>query len=148
MSTTASKYDDQSRPLRRALRLAVIASAIISVAMAALWGALRDLPGLWGVLLGAGIGFGFAALTLLSVLLTSKTDATTTGIVVLGGWLLKIVVLIIVLVIIRDLEFYDRWALFSTVAAVTVVMMASEVWGISTTNVTYVDTSQRASDGS
>ncbi|MDO4927682.1 MAG: hypothetical protein Q3976_01235 [Corynebacterium sp.] len=135
----ASKYDDHRRPLQRALRYAMVATAIIAVISAAFWGGLRELPGLWGVLIGVGIGFGFAIVTVISVLATANTNSTTTGAVVLGSWLLKIVVLIIVLAVLKDMEFYDRLALFVTVAAVTVAMMASEVWAIVTTNVTYVN---------
>lgn len=135
----SSKYDDHRRPLQRALRYALVATIIIAVASAAVWGGLRDLPGLWGVLIGVGIGFGFAIFTVISVLATANTNPTTTGAVVLGSWLLKIVVLIIVLVVLRDMDFYDPLALFVTVAAVTVAMMASEVWAIVTTNVTYVN---------
>lgn len=145
MQNTQSQYDDHRRPLRRALRFAFIATAVIVVLSAIVWGSLRDLPGLWGVLIGAAIGFSFAALTLVSVLATANTNVTTTGVVVLGGWLLKMVVLVVVLALLRNQDFYDHLALFVTVSAVIVAMMISEVWAIVTTNVSYVDTSQRSS---
>ncbi|BAM27200.1 putative membrane protein [Corynebacterium ulcerans 0102] len=93
---------------------------------------------MWGVLLGASIGGGFVLLTALSVLATSNTSAATTGAIVLGGWLLKIVVLIIVLVGIRNLEFYDKYAFLVTLVLALVVVLACEVWGVITSKVTYV----------
>lgn len=136
--TSTSKYDDQRRPLLRALRFGSIALLVSTIASLVLWGALRDLPGIWGVLIGAGIGGSFVLLTVISVLMTSGTNASTTGAVVLGGWLLKIVVVIIVFALIRGLDFYDPMALFVTVIVALVVVLGSEVYGVITAKVTYV----------
>lgn len=133
-----SEYDDHKRPLLRALKygwISLIAATIISLAV---WGAMRDLPGIWGVALGASIGGGFMLLTVLSVLATSNTTAATTGAVVLGGWLFKIIILLFVLFILRGQDFYDRLAFVVTVVLALVVVLASEVWGVITTKVTYV----------
>lgn len=134
-----SEYDDPRRPLLRAVRFGTIALAVITIISLALWGYFRDLPGIWGVLIGAAIGGGFVLLTALSVLFTSSTNPATTGAVVLGSWLLKIVVLIIVLAIIRDMQFYDRMALLVTLVLALVVVLATEVWGVITARVTYVN---------
>src|SRR5699024_552615 len=109
-TASRSEFDDPRRPLLRAVRFGTAALLIITVISLAVWGGVRDLPGIWGVLIGAAIGGGFVLLTAASVLFTSSTNPATTGAVVLGSWLLKIVVLIIVLVLIRDLTFYDRTA--------------------------------------
>ncbi|MDF5821866.1 hypothetical protein P4N68_12390 [Corynebacterium felinum] len=133
-----SEYDDQRRPLVRALKFGSIALVIITVASLGLWGWLRDLPGIYGVLIGAAIGGGFVLMTVFSVLVTSGTNASTTGAVVLGGWLLKIVLVFAVFFFIRDLTFYDNIALFVTVVAALVVVLACEVYGVITSKVTYV----------
>ena len=57
---------------------------------------------------------------------------------VLGGWLLKLVLLLGVLAVIREMDFYDTWALFLSVVAALVVTLGTEVWGIVTSKVTYV----------
>lgn len=134
-----SEYDDPRRPLLRAVRFGSIALAIITVISLAVWGGMRDLPGIWGVLIGAAIGGGFVLMTAASVLFTSSTNPATTGAVVLGSWLLKIVVLIIILAIIRDMEFYDRMALLVTLILALIVVLATEVWGVITAKVTYVN---------
>ena len=134
-----SEYDDPRRPLLRAVRFGSIALAILTVISLAVWGGMRDLPGIWGVLIGAAIGGGFVLMTAASVLFTSSTNPATTGAVVLGSWLLKIVMLIIILAIIRDMEFYDRMALLVTLILALIVVLATEVWGVITAKVTYVN---------
>lgn len=133
-----SEFDDHRRPLQRAVKLGTVALVVLTIISLAVWGGLRDLPGIWGVLIGAALGGGFVILTALSVLITSNTDAATTGAIVLGSWLLKIVVLIIVLVVIRDMQFYDTVALFVTVILALIVVLAMEVWGVMTSRVTYI----------
>ena len=100
-----SEFDDHRRPLQRALKYGTIALIVLTLASLAIWGATRGLPGVWGVLIGAAIGGGFVLLTALSVLFTANSNVTTTGAVVLGGWLLKIVILLIVLALIKNMTF-------------------------------------------
>ena len=58
--------------------------------------------------------------------------------VVLGGWLLKIVLLVIVLLFIRDLDFFHRGALLTTVVLALVAVLGAEVWATVSTRTTYV----------
>ncbi|WP_092257376.1 hypothetical protein [Corynebacterium cystitidis] len=122
----------------RALRLGSWALVILTIVSLAVWGGLRELPGIWGVLIGAAIGGGFVLATVISVLATSNTSPSTTLAVVLGGWLVKIVVLLLVLAWLRTMDFYDSTALGVTTIAALVVVLATEVWGVVTTRVTYV----------
>ncbi|MDO5098435.1 MAG: hypothetical protein Q4D85_06705 [Corynebacterium sp.] len=140
LSTTDSDspYDDQRRPLFRALKFGSVALVIITIISLAIWGSIRDLPGILGVLVGAAIGGGFVLLTVVNVLITAKTNASVTGAVVLGGWLLKIVVVFIVLYFLKDKTFYDPIALFVTVVVSLVVVLGTEVYGVITSKVTYI----------
>lgn len=131
-------YDDPKRPLLRAVKLGSWALVILTVVSLAIWGATRELPGIWGVLIGAAIGGGFVLFTALSVLFTANTSASTTLAVVLGGWLVKIVILILILAWLRSMDFYDQAALGVTTIAALVVVLATETWGVITTRVTYV----------
>lgn len=133
-----SEFEDPRRPLQRAVRLGSIALLGFTVASLAGWGAMAGLPGIWGVLLGAAIGGGFVLLTALSVLVTSGSTPANTMAVVLGSWLLKIVVLLAVLLLIRDLTFYHKMAMFVTVVGALIITLGTEVWGIITARVTYV----------
>lgn len=131
-------FEDHRRPLIRALKTGGGALVIVTVISLMVWGGMRELPGIWGVLLGAALGGGFVLLTAASVLLTSSTTPSTTMAVVLGSWLLKIIVLILALLWLRTMDFYDTAAFVTTVIIALVVVLASEVWGVVTTNVTYV----------
>lgn len=133
-----SQYSDHTRPLNRALKLGFGALIVFTVISLAVWGYLRDLPGIWGVLIGAGLGGSFVLLTALLVRLTANSAPTTAMAVVLGGWLVKIVLFIIVFMLLDGLTFYDRTAFAVTVIVALVVVLATEVWGIITSNVTFV----------
>ena len=103
--------------MQRAVKLGGLALLVITVVSLAVWGGIRGLPGIWGVLVGAAIGGGFVLFTALSVLLTANTTPANTMAVVLGGWLLKVIVLVMVLLVIRDMDFYDTCLLYTSDAA-------------------------------
>lgn len=132
------EYEDPQAPLKRALKLGGWALVALTIVSLAVWGGMRDLPGIWGVLLGAAIGGGFVLLTVVSVLLTSNTTPATTMTVVLGSWLVKLLVLMGILAWLRTVTFYDTTAFAVTIIAALVVVLATEVWGIMTTRTLYV----------
>lgn len=134
-----SQYSDHTRPLNRALKLGSAALVVTAVVSLAIWGYFRDLPGIWGVLIGVAIGGSFVLLTALLVRVTANSAPATAMAVILGGWLVKIVVFIIVFMLLDGLDFYDRTAFATTVIVALVVVLATEVWGIITTNVTFVN---------
>ena len=135
---TDTEFEDQRRPLVRAVKFGALALAALTVISLVVWGLVGGAPGLWGVVIGAAIGGGFVLLTALSVLLTAGTSPSTTMAVVLGGWLLKIVLLVIVLLFIRDLDFFHRGALLTTVVLALVAVLGAEVWATVSTRTTYV----------
>ncbi|MFI5504225.1 hypothetical membrane protein [Corynebacterium kutscheri] len=138
-STQDTDFTDHRRPLVRALRIGARSLLVFTILSLMGWGAVSGLSGIWGVLIGAAIGGGFVLLTALSVLIAADTSAATTGIIVLGGWLIKIVVFIAILALIRDLTFYDNIAMFVTVVTALVITLAAETWAVITTRVTYID---------
>ena len=131
-------FDDPRLPIQRAVSLGAKALLAITIVSLAVWGGMKGMPGVWGVAIGAAFGGGFVLFTAGSVLLTAKSTPPTTIALVLGGWLIKLIVLIGVLALIRDLDFYDTWALFITVVLALVVTLGTEVWGVVTSRVTYV----------
>ncbi|MFD2793168.1 hypothetical protein ACFS27_06375 [Promicromonospora vindobonensis] len=76
---------------------------------------LAGLPGVWGALVGAALAGLFSGGTVLSMLFAVGKGPTTTGAIVMGGWLIKIAVLIGVLAALSGLDFYDRWTLMAVV---------------------------------
>jgi len=68
----------------------------------------------------------------------ASTTPTTTGAVVLGTWLMKVIVVLMVLVLIRDLTFYSHVAFFVTLLVALIVVLATEAYGVITSRVTYL----------
>lgn len=136
--TAESEFDDPRRPLLRALKFGSVALLIVTVISLIGWGAAADLAGIWGVVIGAAIGGGFVLLTVVSVLATSRTDPITTAVVVMAGWLIKIVIMLLVLWVLSGMTFYDTWALAVTIIVSLVIVLVTETWGVVTSRVTYV----------
>lgn len=135
----ASAMSDHKRPLVRALQVAVWALVALTIVSLMAWGAARDLPGIWAVLMGVAVGGSFVLLTAVTVLATSDSSPNSTMAVVLGGWLLKMGVLVVFLLWIRGYDFYDHAAFGVTTIAALVVALAAETWGVITTRTTYLD---------
>ncbi|MBA1836024.1 hypothetical protein GC584_05950 [Corynebacterium sp. zg912] len=130
---------DHRRPLVRALKVAGWALVALTVVSLMAWGAAREIPGIWAVLMGVAVGGSFVLLTAVSVLVTSNSSPSATMAVVLGGWLLKMGVLVLFLLWIRGFNFYDHKAFGVTTIAALVVALAAETWGVITTRTTYLD---------
>ena len=140
VSDTA-QYQDQRRPLLRALRFGTIALVALLIVSLMGWGAVSGVPGLWAVLMGVGIGGGFVLLTAISVLVTSKSTPTATMAVVLGGWLIKMVVIVLILLALRDATFYDSTAFGVTTIAALVVALGAEAMGVLSARTAYIQQS-------
>lgn len=134
----ADEFVDHRRPLIRALKAGGWALVALTIVSLMGWGATRDLPGIWGVLMGVAIGGGFVLATALTVLATSNATPTATMAVVLGGWLVKMVVVVLLLLWIRGFGFYDRTAFGVTTIAALVVALAAEAWGTLTSRTAYL----------
>lgn len=134
----ASIYTDQSRPLKRALTFGTIALVVVTLASLVGWWMAAGTPGLYGALIGVGLGGGFILITVVLAVATAKSTPTVTAAVVLGGWLVKLVAMIVVLALIKDLDFYSKGALFLTVILALIIVLGSETWGILSSRTTYV----------
>ncbi|WCZ38706.1 hypothetical protein [Corynebacterium jeddahense] len=135
----ASDASDHRQPLIRALKVAGWALVALTVVSLMAWGAARDLPGIWAVLMGVAVGGGFVLATAATVLATANSTPTTTMAVVLGGWLVKVGLLAVFLMWIRGFDFYDHRAFGVTTLAALAVALAAETWGVITTRTTYLD---------
>ena len=132
------EFLDQRLPITRALKIAVGALVALTLISLMAWGAARELPGIWGVLMGVAIGGGFVLATAATVLATSNSTPSVTMAVVLGGWLVKMVVLILLFVWLRGFDFYDNTAFAVTTLAALVVALTAEAWGVITSRTAYL----------
>lgn len=109
---------------RRALRDVLVGLAGLAVVGVGVGAAVAGAAGAWGALLGVAVALVFSGSTVLTMLATARTAGSTTGAVVLGGWLAKMVLLVVVLVALRGLDFYDRGT-FVTVLLIGVLGSAA-----------------------
>lgn len=114
---------------------ALLALAVVGSGLSFL---LAGIPGVWGALIGAALGGLFILATAGSILVGAKTSATNLAMIVLGGWLLKLIFLVVALAVLRNYYFYNRVALFAVVCGAVAVVLGSEVMAVLKTKVTYV----------
>ncbi|WP_253691614.1 hypothetical protein [Cellulosimicrobium protaetiae] len=105
---------------RTALRDVLVLLGALTVLGVAIGALVAGLPGVWGALLGVGVALLFSATTVWAMLRTVDASPSTTAAVVMGSWLVKMVVLIVILVVLRGMDFYDRWV-FAAVLLVGVI---------------------------
>jgi hypothetical protein len=116
--TPAARPHDPARAVfRTALRDMLLLLAVLLVLGVGLGYLLAGLPGVWGALIGVGLALLFSGTTVVSMLLTAHSPATTMAAVVMGAWLGKIVVLIAVLALLRGEDFYHRGVLAAVLFA-------------------------------
>jgi hypothetical protein len=130
---------DSLAPLRAGLRYGLLGLIALILVGLAVWWPLAGTPGLWGVLVGAGVGGSFILLTVITIMATAKLPATMTMAAVMGSWFLKMVVVLVVMALLGRMDFYSKGALVSMLIGAIVAVLGAEVWGVMKTNALYVD---------
>lgn len=138
MSENEQDTIPQHAPLVAALRYGAAGLVLVAVLSAIVSTIAAGTPGLWGALIGAGLGGAFILATALTMYFMREAAPTTLAAVMLGTWLLKLIIAIAVMAVLRDMDFYDKYALVFTVIAALVVLLGAETMGILRTNVPYV----------
>ena len=109
---TSPEPGDAAREVfRTALRDMFVLLAVLSVLGVSIGFLMAGTAGLWGALIGVALALMFSGTTVLSMLRTAHSSATTMAAVVLGAWLAKFLVLIVVLALLRGQDFYSRTVL-------------------------------------
>lgn len=108
-SAAAAATDEAVRAVfRRALRGMLVLVAVLAVVGSVVGWLVAGAAGLWAALIGVAITLVFSGTTVVSMLRTAGSSATTTGAVILGAWLAKMVVLVAVFAVLDGQDFYDR----------------------------------------
>lgn len=108
--------DDPVRSvLRRALRDMLVLVGVLAVVGVVVGYLVAGLPGVWGALIGVVVALVFSGTTVLSMLRTASSSVSTTGAVVLGAWLVKMMFLIVLFAVLDGMDFYDRGVLVGVV---------------------------------
>ncbi|MFD1812749.1 hypothetical protein [Rhodococcus gannanensis] len=146
MSFSPQPLPDPSAPLRAAVRWGIaglIALAVVGSLVASL---IAGWAGLWGALIGVAVGGGFILCTALAVLFTEKMPPATSGLVLLGSWLLKMILAIVVLGLLKGMDFYSKGALATVIVLALIIVLGAETIGLVRVKVPYVDTVDPESD--
>lgn len=130
--------------LRRALRDMLVLVAVVAVVGVAVGYALEGVPGVWGALIGAAVALVFSGTTVLSMLRTADSTAATTGAVILGAWLVKMLLLVVLFAVLDDLTFYDREVLVGVVLAGVLGSVYLDYRAVRTGRVPYVEPAAEA----
>src|SRR5690606_3981762 len=106
--------DDPVRAVfRRALRDMLVLVGVLAVLGIGVGALVAPTPGqgIWGAVIGVVVALVFSGTTVISMLTTAGSSATTTGAVILGAWLVKMIVLVALFAVLDDQDFYDRTVL-------------------------------------
>jgi hypothetical protein len=133
--------------LRRALRGMLVLVLVVAVGGSAIGWALEGMPGVWGALIGAGVALVFSGTTVLSMLRTADASAATTGVVVLGAWLVKMVLLVVLLAVLDGMTFYDREVMVVVVLVAVLGSVHLDYRAVATGRVPYVEPSSPGTAG-
>lgn len=101
--------------LRRALRDMLVLVGVLAVVGIAAGAVVAGVPGVWGAVIGVLVALVFSGTTVVSMLRTTQSSAATTGAVILGAWLVKMIVLVALFAVLDDLDFYHRGVLVAVV---------------------------------
>lgn len=125
--------------MRTALRYGIVGLGALAAFGIVIATVVAGMPGFWGALIGALLGGSFILTTALSIVATTKLPPATTGAVLLGGWVVKMILAIVVLGVIKNMDFYSKPALGLVVVGALLLVLGAEVYGVVRTKAPYVD---------
>ncbi|AVM02098.1 hypothetical protein C6V83_07660 [Gordonia iterans] len=130
---------DSLAPLKNGLRYGLLGLLALTLIGLLIWWPWKGTPGLYGVLIGAGVGGAFILLTVITIMATANLKPSATMAAVMGGWFLKMVVVLVVMAVLGNMTFYSKGALVSMLIGAIVAVLGSEVWGVLSTKQPYID---------
>lgn len=124
--------------MRRVFRALLIVTAVVGGAGIAFGLLSAGLPGLWAALIAAAAGLFFTAATVGGLYLAAGRGQQLLMIVLLGGWLVKIVILGILMFWLRGQSFYDRTTFVATIITLVLAALIVEMVLTVTARIPYV----------
>ena len=100
--------------------------------------------GVWGALLGAALTVVFSGTTVVSMLKTAGSSAQTMAMVVLGGWVVKMIVLVAALAILGNYEFYNKYVFAAVLLVGVMGSVALDYRAVAKGRVPYVSPGTKA----
>lgn len=131
--------ESPAAPLWNGLKCGVCGLGILLIVGLLVWWPYKGIPGLWGVLVGAGMGGAFILITVVAILLTSKASPSVVMGALMGSYLVKVIALIALTASIKDMDFYNKAALVTALLGAIVLVLGGELLGVMKTRQVYVD---------
>lgn len=130
--------------LSRILRQVAVVTVVVTVLGAVVGLLTLGSTGLWGALLGGVVGVVFCVTTVVTMLVSEGRSPQFLAVAVLGGWLAKMILIVAMLAVLRGMDFYDRYVLAGTLAAIVLAALVIEARAVMTARVPVVDPEARA----
>jgi len=133
-----------SQVVRKALFWGAIWTSVVGIVASVAGALVAELAGMLGAFVGVAIGFGFLALTPLSIiwgLKAGRGNMLEPGFfaVVLGMWLVKFITFIALIFWLGDLTWAHRETLFLTIVASLIAGLTTDVVVMVRSRMPYVD---------
>lgn len=137
--TGAPAPSGAERAFRAALRDLLVFLAAIAVLGSVVGHLVAGTPGVWSVLMGAGVVLIFSGTTVVSMLRTANSEPTVFAGTVAGLWLAKFVVVVIIIIALRPLDFYDKPVFGITVILGAIGAIALDMRAVQRARVPYLE---------
>lgn len=126
-------------------RTALALAALLVVGVVAGW-LISGWPGVWGALLGAGLGAAYLLTTVAVMLATNDKPVQLASAGVAGAWLVKVILTLGLMIFLRGRDFYDARVLFVAVVLAVLVTIGIEAAAVLNARIPTVDTGALAAD--
>ena len=133
-----------SSVFRNALIGMLILVGVVSVLGSVVGFIVDGTAGVWGALLGAALTLVFSGTTVVSMLKTAQSSAQTMAMVVLGGWVGKMIVLVAALAVLGNYEFYNKYVFAAVLLVGVMGSVALDYRAVAKGRVPYVSPGTKA----
>ncbi|SEE99830.1 hypothetical protein [Ruania alba] len=134
--------------LRLVIRRFALVGLAVTVVVCLLGVLVAGMPGLWGALIASAVGLVFMGVTVVSMYVMAGRGPEMFQIVLLGGWLVKIVLLVLLLNWLSDMTFYHRTMFIVAIVAIVVAGLTVETLTVMKSRIPYVQPSKGEDQGS
>lgn len=125
--------------IRKVFKSLVVVTVVVGVAGAVIGTIAFGLPGLWGALMAAVLGIFFTATTVAGLYYAAGRGQQALMIVLLGGWLVKMIILGAVIFWLKNQTFYHKGTFGATIIILVLGALIVEMVIIATAKIPYVD---------
>lgn len=132
--------------IRKVFRGLVIVTGVVGVLAIAIGTAMFGLPGLWAALIATVLGAFFTATTIAGLYYAAGRGQEALMIVLLGGWLVKMLILGVVFFWLKGQDFYHKGTFAITIIALVIGALIVEMAIVATARIPYTSVNSVTSE--